>query len=148
MNRRRFLSLVTTAAAMPLLTSRPIVSVQSTTIHNGANLKVSGCSAANGFRILGEDGPFLAGANLLTSNTLWDSRLVSESKLIDVQCGGEVGLAAKLLGEEAVDTLQGPVRAFRHRIITPHYAGSLFYDSNGRWVKGLIEQILEYALDS
>ncbi len=38
MNRRRFLGLVTTAAAMPLLTSRTIVSVQSATIHNGANL--------------------------------------------------------------------------------------------------------------
>lgn len=220
MNRRRFLGLVATAAAMPLLTSLPIVSaraatprdirfrayhkrkpvgahsvsfradgnrltvsthidltvkvlfftafrfkhdaeevwqsgrlvsVQSTTIDNGANLKVSGYAAENGFRILGEDGPFLAGANLLTSNTLWDSRLVNESKLIDVQYGGEVGLAAKLLGEETVDTSQGSVRAFRHRIITPHYAGSLFYDTDGRWVKGLIEQqgeILEYALDS
>jgi hypothetical protein len=63
--------------------------------------------------------------------------------------GGEVGLAAKLLGEEQVDTPQGPVRASRYQIITPHYAGSVFYDRDQRWVKGLIElkgQTIEYAL--
>jgi hypothetical protein len=124
-------------------------SVTSTTEDNGTPLKVSGYAAADGFRIIGEDGPFLAAAKLLTSNTLWDSQLVRESRLIDVQHGGEVGLVAKLIGEEPVETPQGQVRAKRYQIITPHYAGSLFYDAGGRWVKGLIEQqgeILEYAL--
>jgi hypothetical protein len=126
-----------------------LVSVSSTTNDNGTRLRVSGYAAGDGFRILGGDGPFLASAQLLTSNTLWDRRLVGESRLIDVQHGGEVGLVAKRLDEETVQTPQGPVRASRYRIITPHYAGSLFYDSDGRWVKGLIEQqgeILEYAL--
>jgi hypothetical protein len=126
-----------------------LVSVKSTTNDNGIHLQVSGYAAADGFRILGADGPFLASAHLLTSNTLWDSRLVDESRLIDVQHGNEVGLVAKLLGEEQVDTPQGQVRAGRYQIITPHYAGTLFYDGDGRWVKGLIEQqgeILEYAL--
>jgi hypothetical protein len=126
-----------------------LVSVKSTTNDNGTRLQVSGFAAGDGFRLLGEDGPFLASAQLLTSNTLWDYRLVRESRLIDVQHGNEVGLVAKLLGEEEVATPQGPVRANRYQIITPHYAGSLFYDGDGRWVKGLIEQqgeILEYAL--
>jgi len=126
-----------------------LVSVTSTTDDNGTLLRVSGHAAGDGFRILGEDGPYLASAHLLTSNTLWDHRLVHESRLIDVQHGGEVGLVAKPLGEEPVDTPQGAVTASRYRIITPHYAGSLFYDRDGRWVKGLIEQqgeILEYAL--
>jgi hypothetical protein len=55
----------------------------------------------------------------------------------------------KLLGEEPVTTPQGQVQARRYKMITPYYAGSLFYDSDGRWVKGLIEhrgEILEYAL--
>jgi hypothetical protein len=126
-----------------------LVSVKSTTNDNGTHLQVSGYAAGDGFRILGEDGPFLASAQLLTSNTLWDRRLVGESRLIDVQHGGEVGLVAKRLDEETVRTPQGPVIASCYRIITPHYAGSLFYDADGRWVKGLIEQqgeILEYAL--
>lgn len=128
-----------------------LVSVKSTTNDNGTTLQVSGHAAGDGFRILGEDGPFLASAELLTSNTLWDSRLVRQSRLIDVQHGGEVGLVVKRMGDEPVATPQGAVRASRYQIITPHYAGSLFYDSDGRWVKGLIEQqgeILEYALGS
>ena len=43
----------------------------------------------------------------------------------------------------------GQVRASRYQMITPHYAGSVFYDRDQRWVKGLIElkgQTIEYAL--
>jgi hypothetical protein len=128
-----------------------LVSVQSTTNNDGVLLKVSGYAAADGFRILGADGPFLAPAHLLTSNTLWDSKLVHESKLIDVQHGSEVGMVAKLIGAELVDTPQGRIRASHHQIITPHYAGSIFHDGGGRWVKGSIErqgELLEYALVS
>lgn len=126
-----------------------LVSVRSTTNDNGTHMQVSGYAAGNGFRILGMDGPFLAAAHLLTSNTLWDSRIVRETQMIDVQHGGVVGLVAKPLGEEWVDTPHGRVHARRCQIITPSYAGSLFFDGDGRWVKGLIEQqgeILEYAL--
>lgn len=126
-------------------------SVKATTNDNGTNLQVSGYSASDGFRIVGEDGPFLAAAGLLTSNTLWDRRLVHETRMIDVQHGGEVGLVARLIGEEQVDTPRGLVRATRYQMITPHYAGTLYYDADGRWVKGVIEQQgerLEYALEA
>ena len=126
-----------------------LVSVTSTTNRDGTRLQVSGNAAADGFRIVGEDGPFLADAELLTTNALWDSRIVHEQRLIDVQYGGEIGLVAKLLGDERVDTPQGPVRASRYQMITPHYAGSVFYDRDQRWVKALIEmkgQTIDYAL--
>jgi hypothetical protein len=126
-----------------------LVSVKSTTDDNGTVLRVSGNAVADGFRIIGGDGPFLASAHLLTSNTLWHSRIVRESRLIDVQHGGEIGLVTKQLGDERVETPQGPVRASRHHMITPYYAGSVFHDSNGRWVKGLLElkgERVEYAL--
>jgi hypothetical protein len=126
-----------------------LVSVKSTTDDNGTLLQVSGSAVADGFRIIGDDGPFLASGQLLTSNTLWDSRIVREHRLIDVQHGGEIGLVMKQLGDEQVDTPQGPVRASRHHMITPYYAGSVFHDSDGRWVKGLLElkgERLEYAL--
>jgi hypothetical protein len=126
-----------------------LLSVTSTTDDNGTLLQVSGHAVADGFRIIGADGPFLASAHLLTSNALWDSRIVRETRLIDVQHGGEIGLVATQLGDEHVDTPQGPVRASRHHMITPYYAGSVFYDSDGRWVKGLLElkgERVEYAL--
>jgi Domain of unknown function (DUF6134) len=135
--------------AQEIWQSARLVSVTSTTDRDGTRLQVSGNAVEDGFRIVGEDGPFLAAADLLTTNALWDSRIVHEQRLIDVQYGGEVGLAAKLLGDEQVDTPQGQVRASRYQMITPHYAGSVFYDRDQRWVKGLIElkgQTIEYAL--
>jgi hypothetical protein len=126
-----------------------LVSVTSQTDRDGTRLEVSGNAVANGFRIVGEEGPFLAAADLLTTNSLWDSRIVGESRLIDVQYGGESGLVTRSLGHEQVETPQGPVRASRHQIITPHYAGSVFYDDGQRWVKALIElkgETIEYAL--
>ena len=126
-----------------------LVSVRSTTDDNGRLLQVSGQAVADGFRIIGDDGPFLASAQLLTSNSLWDSRILRASRLIDVQHGGEIGLVTKRLGDEHVDTPQGPVRASRHHMITPYHAGSVFHDRDGRWVKGLLElkgELVEYAL--
>ena len=128
-----------------------LVSVESSTDDNGTMLEVSGHAADDGFRIRGADGPYLASARLLTSNTLWDHRLLRESRMIDVQYGSVVGLVVKPLGPELVDTPQGRVTARRYRMITPNYAGSLFFDDKGRWVKGLMErqgEILEYALAS
>jgi hypothetical protein len=126
-----------------------LIAVSSTTLRDSTHVQVSGHAAAEGFHIIGEDGPFLAGAHLLTTNALWDRRIVHEQRLIDVQHGGEIGLVARLLGEESIATPQGLVRASRYRIITPHYAGSVFYDAEGRWIKALIEmkgETIEYAL--
>jgi hypothetical protein len=135
--------------AQEIWQSGRLVSVTSTTDRDGTRLQVSGHAVADGFRIVGEDGPFLAAADLLTTDALWDSRIVHEQRLIDVQYGGEIGLVAELLGSEQVATPQGPVRASRYQTITPHYAGSVFYDEDQRWVKALIEmkgQTIEYAL--
>ena len=126
-----------------------LVSVTSSTNDDGTLLQVSGNAVAAGFRIVGPDGPFLAGADLMTTDALWDSRIVHEQRLIDVIYGGEVGLVVKPAGEEQVATPQGKVRASRYQIITPHYAAAVFYDGDGRWVKALIEtkgETVEYAL--
>jgi hypothetical protein len=126
-----------------------LLEVRSTTDDNGTRLQVSGRAVDGGFRVVGEDGPFLAPANLLTSNMLWDTRMLSEERLIDVQYGGVIGLAVKPLAQALVDTPSGQVLANSHHLITPHYAGTLFHDESGRWVKGLIEakgEIIEYAL--
>lgn len=137
--------------AVEVWRSGRLQSVESTTDDNGTRLGVSGYAASDGFRITGADGPFLAAPQLLTSNTLWDTRLLREERVIDVQHGGVVGLVVKSLGDEPVETPQGPVAAHRYQIITPNYSGSLFFDGNGRLVKGLMErqgEIVEYVLAS
>jgi len=128
-----------------------LLAVSSTTDDNGTRLQVSGSAVEGGFRVIGEDGPFLAPAHLLTSNMLWDTRMLREVQLIDVQYGGVIGLAVKPLGQALVDTPRGQVLANSHHLITPHYTGTLFHDESGRWVKGLIEakgEIIEYALET
>ena len=128
-----------------------LLSLASTTERDGARLEVAGDAVEDGFLIVGAEGPFLATGSLLTSNSLWNSRIVRESRLIDVQHGGEVGLVARLLGHEQVSTPQGSVRASRYQMITPYYAGSVFYDAGERWVKATIEskgEILEYVLET
>jgi hypothetical protein len=126
-----------------------LAAVKSTTDDNGTRMQVSGSAVEGGFRVIGEEGPFLAPRELLTSNMLWDTRMLRAERLIDVQHGGVIGLAVKSLGPALVDTPQGQVRASRHHLITPYYAGTLFHDAGGRWVKALIEargEIIEYAL--
>ena len=125
-----------------------LASVTSTTNRDGVRMEVSGEAIEGGFRIVGGDGPFLAAADLLTSNSLWNSRIVRETRLIDVQHGGEVGLVARPLGNEQIVTQQGRIDARRYQLITPYYAGSVFYDADERWVKALVElkgETLEYV---
>jgi len=135
--------------AQEIWQSGRLVTVTSTTERDGTRLQVSGNAVEDGFRIVGEGGPFLAAADLLTSNSLWNSQIVREVSLIDVQYGGEVGMIARRLSDEQVNTPQGAVRARRYQMITPHYAGSVYYDGDQRWVKALIElkgETIEYAL--
>ncbi|MEO3429592.1 DUF6134 family protein [Pelagibius sp. CAU 1746] len=135
-------------AALEVWLGDRLVSVTSTTNHDGVHLEVYGEAIEGGFRIVGEGGPFLAAGNLLTSNSLWNSRIVRETRLIDVQHGGEVGMIARLLGNEQIVTQQGLIDARRYQLITPYYAGSVYYDADERWVKALVElkgETLEYV---
>ena len=102
-----------------------LLSLTSTTERDGTRLEVAGDAVEDGFLIVGAEGPFLATGSLLTSNSLWNSRIVRESRPIDVQYGGEVGLVARFLAHEQVSTPQGSVRASRYQMITPYYAGSI-----------------------
>jgi hypothetical protein len=88
--------------------SNRLLSIDSTTDDDGTPLRVSGSAVAEGFRIVGSDGPFLAATTLMTSNTLWDRRIVLEHRLLDAQRGSEIGLIARQRGDELVDTRRGP----------------------------------------
>lgn len=137
--------------AVEIWRSGQLVSIDSMTNDNGVSFAVSGHAVRQGFRVSSADGPFLAAPGLMTSNTIWDRRLMGESTMIDVQHGGVTGLAVKPLGSEVVETPLGAVTAARYRIITPYYAGSLYFDANGHLVKGVMEQqgaVLEYVLNA
>lgn len=124
-------------------------SVESTTDYDGALMEVSGSATEQGFRIVGSEGPYLADGHLMTSNSLWDIRIVRETRLIDVQHGGEIGLFSKPLGDTQLGLQQEAAgQASQYHLITPHYAGRVFYDGDQRWVRALIEykgETVEYV---
>lgn len=137
--------------AVEVWKSGQLVSIDSTTNDNGAHFTVSGRAVREGFRVSSADGPFLAASSLMTSNTIWNRRLMGETTMIDVQHGGVTGLVVKPLGKERIQISDRLVMAARFQIITPYYAGSLFFDSNGHLIRGVMEQqgeILEYVLNT
>jgi len=126
-----------------------VLSLKSQTNDNGEKLEVAGSAVANGFKVVGPDGPFVTRPNLFTSNALWHPEIVAQRSLINAQHGGEVGLTVRALGNEAVTVPWGQVTAARHHVITPHLAGDIWHDASGRWVKAIIDlkgETIHYVL--
>jgi hypothetical protein len=131
--------------------SGQLVSLRSRTNEDGKRYAVEVTAEADGLRVVGPGGPLVVGAQLLTSNSLWDRRLVDRQRLIDAQHGGEIGLVVHRCGTESL-VLTGPERVVAEcfRILTPHYGGLLWYDATGRWVKGSLEirgERIDHVLD-
>jgi hypothetical protein len=117
-----------------------IAAARSRTDDNGQKFGVSGEAIANGFRIVGPSGPLVTAPHLLTSNTVWRAEFVQQSALINVQEGGELGLAATPLGQGAVIAAGGrSVAATKFRVITPQCAGVIWYDDRQSWVRAELE---------
>ncbi|HSE79136.1 MAG TPA: DUF6134 family protein [Alphaproteobacteria bacterium] len=114
-------------------------SLVSRTDDNGEKRELVGASVGDGVRIVGPMGPFVARSHLMTSNGFWSAEFVRQTSLINAAEGGEVGISAKRLGEEEIPTRRGPVRAEKHRFLTPQCAGLVWYDMDGLLVRGIFE---------
>lgn len=128
-----------------------LVSLRSRTNEDGKRYAVEVTAEADGLRVVGPGGPLVVGAQLLTSNSLWDRRFVDRQRLIDAQHGGEIGLVVRRCRAEPFE-LAGPERVVAEcfRILTPHYGGLIWYDATGRWVKGSLEiwgERIDHVLD-
>jgi hypothetical protein len=126
-----------------------LVAVRSTTNDNGRNYGVTGQATREGFRIEGPSGPYTAPANLLTSNSAWNTNFVRQQALINVQQGGQCGLVANRVGTESVTVQGAPVEATKYRAVTPQCGGHVWYAPDGRWVHAVLEmrgEQVEYVL--
>ena len=56
-----------------------LVSLAGETVEHGATLRVDGAATAAGFRVVSKDGPFIAAAATLTSNSLWTSAVLEQA---------------------------------------------------------------------
>lgn len=128
-----------------------LVALESETTEGGETFRVAGAAVPTGFRVIGNDGPFIAPSAALTSNCMWNSAILQQEIVIDAQHGGVVGLSVRRLDDEKLLIAGRPVGAVRFRFITPDLAGTIWYDDAGRWVRAELERHgakLEYRLDT
>jgi uncharacterized protein DUF6134 len=128
-----------------------LVGLSSRTDDNGDAYQVTGQATADGFRIEGPGGPALARADTFTSNSVWNTALLRRATAVDVQHGGIIGLSVKPEGREAIAVAGATLPASKYQFVTPFIAGSVWYDSDGRWVKALFErdgEEIEYRLEA
>jgi uncharacterized protein DUF6134 len=117
-----------------------LMSLRSETIEHGETLHVAGAVTPDGFRVVSKAGRLIAPAATLTSNSLWTPAVVEQDTVVDAQHGGIVGVSAHRIADEGILIGNREVRATRYAFITPHLAGSIWYDKEKLWVRGEFER--------
>jgi hypothetical protein len=110
-----------------------------------------GAAMPQGFRVVSKGGPFIASAATLTSNSLWTPAMLEQLTVVDAQRGGVIGVSARKFADEQIVIAEGQVRATRYTVITPYFAGSIWYDKANLWVRGEFEREgskVQYQLDA
>jgi Domain of unknown function (DUF6134) len=128
-----------------------LVFLKSETVEHGEKIYVDGTSTLYGFRVVSRGGPFIASADVMTSNSMWNPAILEQDTLIDAQHGGIIGVSARKLADEQILVLDHQMTATRYRFITPYIAGSVWYDDTGHWVHGEFEHdgaMIEYRLEA
>ena len=128
-----------------------LVFLKSETADNDGTLYVDGTSTPYGFQVNSRIGPFIAPADSLTSNSMWNPLILEQDTLIDAQHGGIIGVSVRRLADEHIPILDRQITAARYRFITPYIAGSIWYDDSSRWVHGEFERdghMIEYRLEA
>lgn len=116
-----------------------LMSLKSETVEHGKTLHVTGTATPKGFRVVNASGSFIAPRNALTSNSLWTPTVLKQDSVIDAHHGGMIGVSVRRSGNERIEVAGRKVRATRYRFITPYLAGSIWYDTSSRWVRGEFE---------
>jgi hypothetical protein len=115
-----------------------IVSLRTRTHDNGPDYAVLGNREANGFRVVGPDGPFVTAPSLLPSSAVWHPDYVRQTAIINVEQGGEMGLSTRKMDTEPLPGAGGQM-AQKFRMVTPHCGGFVWYDGSMRWMRAEIE---------
>jgi Family of unknown function (DUF6134) len=113
-----------------------LMSLRSETIEHGEALHVEGAVTPDGFRVASKAGQLIAPAATLTSNSLWTPAVLEQDTVVDAQHGGILGVSAHRVADEDILIGNRAVGATRYEFITPHLAGSIWYDKENLWVRG------------
>ena len=128
-----------------------LMSLNSETVEHGESLHVEGAATPQGFRVMSKAGPVSASPATLTSNSLWTPAMLEQATVVDAQRGGIIGVSARKFGDEQIVIAGRPVGATRYTLITPYFAGTVWYDKGNVWVHGEFERDgskVEYQLEA
>jgi Family of unknown function (DUF6134) len=117
-----------------------LMSLNSETVEHGETLHVEGAATPQGFRVMSKAGPVIASAATLTSNSLWTPAMLEQATVVDAQRGGIIGVSARKFADEQIVIAGRPVGATRYTVITPYFAGTVWYDKTNLWVRGEFER--------
>ncbi len=92
-----------------------LVSLKSRTDDNGDSYRVSARATAEGLRVEGSAGDFVAPAGVLPTS-YWHPDTVDQSRLLDSQHGRLLDITVKPAGYERIERGDGTVRAKRYEI--------------------------------
>jgi hypothetical protein len=127
------------------------MSLNSETVEHGETLHVEGAATPQGFRVMSKAGPVIASPATLTSNSLWTPAMLEQATVVDAQRGGIIGVSARKFADEQIVIAGRPVGATRYTLITPYFAGTVWYDKTNVWVRGEFERDgskVEYQLEA
>jgi hypothetical protein len=128
-----------------------LASLNSETIEHGETLHVAGAATPQGFRVVTKGSPVIASAATLTSNSLWTPTMLEQATVVDAQRGGIINVTARKIADEQILITGGQVRTTRYTLMTPHFAGNIWYDKANVWVRGEFERDgskVQYQLDA
>lgn len=128
-----------------------LVSLTSETLEKGETLHVNGVATPEGFRIESNGGPFIANAATMTTNNLWTPAVLEQETVVDAHHGGIIGVSARKFSDEQIVIAGRRIPATRYTLITPHLAGSIWYDAQNRWVGGEFDRngkLIQYRLET
>src|SRR6202040_695047 len=117
-----------------------LMSLNSETVEHGETLLVEGAAMPQGFRVMSKAGPVIASPATLTSNSLWTPAMLEQATVVDAQRGGIIGVSASKFADEQIVIAGRPVGATRYTLITPYFAGTVWYDKTNLWVHGEFER--------
>jgi Family of unknown function (DUF6134) len=127
-----------------------LLSLTGDTMDHGERFHVEGSATPQGFCVVSRSGSLIAPAATLTSNSIWTPAMLEQSTVVDAQRGGIIGISAGKAADEPITIAGGRVQATRYALVTPYYAGSVWYDKANLWVRGEFERDgsnVEYQLD-
>jgi hypothetical protein len=117
-----------------------LLSLRSETVEQGQRLGVEGMATPVGFRVLSENGRFIAPARTLTSDDLWTPAMLQQATVVDARRGGLIHLNARKIADEPIAIAGRRIQAACYEFTTPYYAGTIWYDLADHWVHAEFER--------